>query len=352
MKAKYFLTALIAFTLMAMLGLHTGNASAVDGMSMSPSARGYAQMTYDSESGQVVLYGGQTGTWGDPNAENYETWLFDPETNIWTQMDTSTQSIPNGWSGGDMTYNSKADRSILSIVSGDWSTLETWAYDANVNTWTQLADGPLSMVGQRIVYDAESDRIIMFGGITLTNFEFVDETWAYDYNTNTWNNMQPRTHPSGRNYVGMVYDSKADRIVMWGDWQWKYNPSTDSSIWTYDYNTNTWQEFKHVNKDGPVVRDYMMLAYDEKNDRIIMYGGYDYGNDETWVYDLNTDKWQKMAPGINPGAISRYNMVYARNVNKTILFGGQDGPTYYQYKDSTWLYDLKHNKWINAAEGN
>jgi hypothetical protein len=105
MKAKYFLTVLIAFILVAVLGLHTENASAVGGMSICPSARGYAQMTYDSESGEVVLYGGQAGAWDDPSAENYETWLFDPETYIWTQMDTSIQSIPSGWSGGDIIHN-------------------------------------------------------------------------------------------------------------------------------------------------------------------------------------------------------------------------------------------------------
>jgi hypothetical protein len=316
-------------------------------MNLSPSARGYSQMTYDSNSGQIVLYGGQTGYWLDPTQLNHETWLYDPDGNVWKQMNPT--NVPDGCCGGDMAYNSKADRSILSVFTDDWSALQTWAYDDNSDTWTQLADGPQVMVGQRIVYDSESDRIIMFGGFTMTDFRFVDETWAYNYNTNTWTNMQPRIHPSGRNYVGMVYDSRADRIVMWGDWNKNYNPSLDSSVWTYDYNTNTWQEFKHK-KDGPAVRDYQTLAYDEKADKIIMYGGYEYGNNETWIYDLNTNIWQQMQPLKNPGVISRYSMVYAKNANKTILFGGQDGPNYYQYMGETWLYNLKHNKWINASQ--
>ena len=327
--------------------------TAGDSISILPTARGYAQMTYDSESGQVVLFGGQTGEWGDPAAQNFETWLYNPETNVWTQMPSSKNppdSLPSGWTAGDMTYNSKADRSILSIISGDWSTLETWAYDDNSDTWTRLADGPASIIGQRIVYDAESDRIIMFGGLILPAFAWYDETWAYDYNTDTWTNMNPRLQPSVRNYQGMVYDSKADRIVMWGDWKYLLRShKPDRSVWTYDYNTNTWQEFEH-RKDGPASRDYQTLAYDEKNDKIIMYGGYEWGNDETWIYDLNTDTWQQLYPVTNPGVISRYTMVYARDANKTILFGGQDGPNYYQYKDETWLYDLKHNKWTNAAE--
>src|SRR5512139_3176858 len=120
--------------------------------------------------------------------------------------------------------------------------------------------------------------------------------------------MNPRVQPSVRNFQGMVYDSKADRVVMWGDWKYllpSHNP--DRSVWTYDYNANTWQELKH-RKDGPESRDYLTLAYDEKNDKIIMYGGSEWGNDETWIYDLNSDTWRQMYPAKNPGVISRYTM--------------------------------------------
>lgn len=317
--------------------------------SVAPSARGYSQMAYDSSSGQIVLYGGQIGVWQEPNSAAHDTWIFDPVTNVWEEK--SPVTTPGGSGGGDMTYNSKADRSILSVLADDFSTLQTWAYDANSDMWTQLADGPkIIMVGQRVVYDSESDRIIMFGGFTLTDYRFVDETWVYDYNTNTWTNMQPKVHPSGRNYVGMVYDSKADRIVVWGDWNKKYSSGTDNSVWTYDYNTNTWQEIKHK-KDSPAVRDYQTLAYDEKADKIIMYGGYDYGNNETWIYDLNTNIWQQMYPTNNPGIISRYNMVYATDVDQTILFGGQDGPNYFQYRADTWSYNLNADTWTKIITG-
>jgi hypothetical protein len=339
-KVKSILSSLFALTILLLL-------TAGSSLNEMPMGRGYSQMTYDSESKQVVLYGGSTGYWLDPIHQNRETWLYDPVINIWEKM--NPVNIPDGSSGGDMVYDSKADRSILSLLTIDWSTLQTWAYDANSDAWSRLADGPLQMVGQRLAYDAESDKIIMFGGFTVTDFKFVDETWVYDFNTNTWTNMQPRIHPSGRNYIGMVYDSKADRVVLWGDWQRNYTAATDESVWTYDYNTNTWQEFPHK-KDGPNVRDYTMLAYDEKADRIIMYGGYTYGNSETWVYDLNTHTWRQMSPLQNPGELSRHNMIYIRDVNRTMLYGGQDGPYYFQYKANLWLYSLKFDKWMNALE--
>jgi len=346
MKTKLFLTIFAALTLVATLGWTKSAA-----MGISPSARGYHQMTYDTESERVIVYGGQTGNFFlDPIHLSHETWSFDPDSSVWTQM--SPASSPGGSSGGDMTYDSKADRSILSVISDDFSTLETWAYNANSDTWTRLADGPRNMVGQRIVYDSESDRIIMFGGVDFSNFKLVDETWVYDYNTDTWTNMQPHDHPTARNFQGMTYDSKADRVVMWGGAGVRIalQGPDKPAVWTYDYNTNLWQQLES-SKDGPAVRYYINLAYDEKADKIIMYGGFDYGNDETWVYDLNTNTWQQKLPVNNPGIISRYGMVYVKDVNRTILFGGQDGPIHFQYVPGTWSYNLKADRWNNLTPG-
>jgi hypothetical protein len=323
----------------------------------APPAGGFNQMAYDTNAKLIILYGGISGdNVLDPSTLNCDTWTFDPARNVWTKMSPAVH--PGGSHGGYMVYDSKADRMIMSIRNDDtWSptpetALQTWAYDVKKDTWTQLADGPRLMIGQRLAYDSESDRIILFGGLPIPPnpaFRFLAETWVYDYNTNTWTNMRPKVHPLGINFMGMVYDSKADRVVMWGDWSPNYNPSAEAAVWTYDYNTNTWQAFEHK-KDGPSVRDYNNLAYDEAADKIIMYGGYPWGNDETWVYDLNADAWQQMLPATNPGPLSAYSMVYARDVNRTILFGGGSQVTL-QFKTDTWSYDLGANTWSLVYPG-
>jgi hypothetical protein len=314
----------------------------------TPAAGGYTQMCYDSESQVLVLYGGQqTGDYQDPANYLHETWTFDPVTYVWTKMFPSTS--PGGSSGGYMIYDSRADRCILSIVDDNYTELQTWAYDVDTNTWEQLADGPRVMVGQRLVYNSKADRTILFGGYGppwTFGQGILDETWAYNYNTNTWTNMNPRHQPAARNYQGMAYDSRADRVVMWG--KVYYHPNKDL-VWTYDYNTNTWQSFAYTN--GPGMRDYIDLVYDARADRIIMYGGYDYGSTETWTYNLNTHTWKQMQPLNNPGARSRYSMVYVKDLNKAILYGGQDGPTYDIYKTDTWSYSLRTNTWTNIAPG-
>ncbi len=323
----------------------------------APPAGGFNQIAYDSKAKLVILYGGISGNnLEDPSAYNTDTWTYDPIKNLWTKK--SPVIHPGGSHRGSMVYDSKADRTILSIATEEGGTVtETWAYDVKKDTWTRLADGPMLMAGevlcgQRLAYDAESDRTILFGGLLLPSFRMVDETWAYDYNTNTWTNMQPFKHPGPINFMGMVYDSKADRVVMWGDFGRWYNASLEDAIWTYDYNTNTWQKFDHHKTDGPLVRDYNMLAYDEVAEKIITYGGYAWGNDETWAYDLNTDTWQQMLPATNPGPLSAYSMVYVKDINRTILFGGaEEYYAYWQFKTNTWSYDLGANTWTLVYPG-
>ncbi len=331
-----------------------GVLSAAAPLRATPPAGGFSQMAYDTKAKLVILYGGISGYWADPSAWNTDTWTYDPVKNLWTKKSPAIH--PAGSHGGSMVYDSKADRMILSLPTDDTAApgtpMATWAYDLKKDTWERRAEGPMMMAGgQLLAYDAESDRTIMFGGMAVPEWQERDVTWAYDYNTNTWTNMQPFKHPEGIDSVGMVYDSKADRVVLWGDYGRKwYNASLEDAVWTYDYNTNTWQKFDHHKTDGPLVRDYNKLAYDEVADKIIMYGGYWFGNDETWVYDLNTDTWEQMLPAANPGPLSVYSMVYVKDINKTILFGGGDLGTY-EFKTDTWSYDLGANTWTLVYPG-
>jgi hypothetical protein len=335
MKGASILSVL-SFAVLVLLLMTAG-----DSLSTSPSPRAYHQMVYDPDSEFVILYGGQTGEWNPPENFSHETWVFDPVENVWTEV--TPEDSPGGSVGGSMAYDSSAKRTILSVISDDLTELQTWAYDFENNIWTRMADGPHAMLGHRIAYDSESDIIILFGGIEMAKFKFVDETWAYDYNTDTWTYMKPSGHPHARNYHGMAYDPIADRIVVWGgDVR---GPGKKELVWTYDYNTNTWQDFKY--EYGPANRDYLDLAYDDEAESFVMYGGYPYGNDETWVYTLDTNTWQQMQPANNPGLLSRYTMVYARNVDRTILFGGQEGPERYNFMSETWSYDLNTDTWSN-----
>ena len=310
----------------------------------TPGVRGYPSMAYDSESKQMIMFGGQAGNVSVQENLKTDTWAFDPAINQWKQM--SACPHPQG-AGGDITYSSKADRIILVFPSDpeppeswNFTLTQTWAYDFNTDTWTRLADIPKGRIGPRIAYDSESDKIILFGGYTLTTDQFINETWAYDFNTDKWTQMQPVLTPKDHNYQCMAYDSKADRVVNFGG-------ENERSLWTYDYNTDTWDELKSDNL--PTGSYYCGFTYNEKADLFILYGGTNWGSDETWTFDLNSNTWQKLLPAQNPGRLSRLTLVYDPVTDKSILYGGQIETEQFNYTGEAWSYDLNTNTWTNIT---
>ena len=102
----------------------------------TPAARGYHQMTYDTESNRVILFGGEVGF---PPPLLNDTWSYTLATNTWTKM-APAQSPPPG--EGPLAYDIQSDRAILFLGTIGWPPeavpSETWAYDLNTDTWTNL----------------------------------------------------------------------------------------------------------------------------------------------------------------------------------------------------------------------
>src|SRR5207249_3851951 len=170
---------------------------------------------------------------------------------------------------------------------------DTWAYDFNTSTWTDMspAIAPPARYNHAMAYDSESDRVILFGGSTYGNALFND-TWAYDFNTDTWNEVSPTSSPLARSLHLMAYDS----------------------------DTSTWLDTTPVVE--PPGRWGHALAYDSQSDRVILFGG---GLYDTWAYDFNGNIWTDMAPASSPLGRDSPTLTYDSAADRVILFGGAAG---------------------------
>jgi N-acetylneuraminic acid mutarotase len=330
--------------------LSPSSPSAIEQVGLSPSPRGLFAMAYNSKSDQVVLYGGETGEYTLQSSYNDETWAYNVASNTWTELKPATS--PGPLAMAELAYDAESDRMILysgGMMPNHWqSDNATWAYDSTTNNWTKMkAIGPTDHHGCQMVYDSESDRIILFGGYNIPDDQLSQSTWAYDYNTDTWTEMQPATNPPGRNLHSMTYDSSVDRIIMWGgDSATMSNPNAtkDRSVWAYDYNTNTWEEWKTT--QAPVARFAAAIAYDAGANRTILYGGGENGLSDMWAYDYKENTWTQLKPKENPGKIGWHEMVYIPTIDRLFIFGGfsNDNPS-----GKTWLYDFKTNTWTEVT---
>ncbi len=311
-----------------------------------PQPQKYVSFAFDSESNQIIVFGGNIHIQKAYRTTN-ETWAYDVAANKWTLMNPS--SSPPYLSAATMAYDSESDRVILFGGSpGERTLMGTWAYDFNTNTWTQMSNGPKGHLGGRMVYDAESDRIIHFGGLNLSDWIFYDDTWAYDYNTDTWTNMKPSIRPMARNYHSIVYDAKADRVLIFGAYEENGRQTEGYSMWSYDFNTNTWQELLPGEGTQPLGRLYSCMAYDAESDRSILFGGDVSDNDTgTWAYDYNNNTWQKMNPDVEPGPgrVSKHHMEYIPSLDRVFLFGGSFCEKLCEISNDLWVYDFNTNAW-------
>lgn len=192
-------------------------------------------MVYDSDSGKVILFGGQTsggtGTGGGGIALD-DTWTYDPTANTWAEVHP-TGIVPPGIYRASMVYDSGRKRAILFGAADTTPVIAgTWAYDPVANAWTELhptgavpAAGSAPLLprwGHSMVYDPVGGKVILFGGFgdppgTYDEGGLLNDTWAYDPAANTWTQLQPTdTVPPARLGQCMVYDPVGGQVILFG----------------------------------------------------------------------------------------------------------------------------------------
>lgn len=248
-----------------------------------------------------------------------------------------------------MAYDSESDRVILFGGEGAESLGDTWAYDFNTNTWVDMAPStaPRARLAHAMAYDTESDLVVLFGGIQEANggYFLFNDTWTYDFNTNRWTRSNPATPPSVRWGTRMAYDAESDRVILLGGG----GPimTLFNETWSYNVNADTWTKMDPVPGSG--IANWHAMAYDTESDRIVRFAG-DVGpmnTDETWAYDFNGNAWTVMNPPNRPSARWFHAMAYDQASDRVVLFGGDEG------NDETWGYDLNADDWtrLNPAMG-
>ncbi len=284
---------------------------------MFPSARVHAQAAFDSGDKAIVHFGGQTWRVGPPPEG---TWVFDINSGSW-HLAEKTASEPDLRVGHAMTYVGSLD-GVLMYGGGEGRYLgsgcpitycpvtllaDTWLFTSGA--WQNLdpAGGPGLRYGHSMAYDSESDRVVLFGGLGLVP-EFADEpaflqeTWVYDPNNNSWDEIDSDQIPSARSFSQMVYHPGTDLIYLFGGMS-EQNAGEDD-LWTFDVDAEEWRSI--ATEQGPTGRWMHQMALDGPSGNIYIFGGQmrvdkavEGGSvagveitDEAWFFDSETATWR------------------------------------------------------------
>jgi hypothetical protein len=300
-------------------------------------------MAYDSARGKMVLFSGNAGA-GTPTAGTWspETWEWDGTAGTWTLITapvvTSTQ-YGSGYT--NMVYDPVINKIVLYYY---WNYV--WTYTAGATagtgTWADAAPVPTKVdtavsgyYNPGMVYDAGRQKVVVFGGQSsgrsLWELNSMDFTWL--------NRSAPANGPIQRQYPSLAFDSKAGKLMVFGG-----RSSVDNlykqDIWEW---AGTDQVLNPRTTGGlkPDARYQSAMVYDSKRDRLLLFGGYGTTSyDDLWSWSSETSEWTLISvPGARPSARYGHWMFYDAVRDKVYVFG-QNGSGY-----QNWEFDPALNAW-------
>ncbi len=270
----------------------------------SPTARFNAGMVYDGDSRKVILFGGFSAS-----DRIGDTWTYDVATKTWKNMYPSTS--PSRRSDPGIAYDAEAKKVIIFGGYGFNEVIkldDTWVYDVETNIWTQKnpSTHPIARYGGVMVYDSYSKKTLLFGGHMQgqsgNSLGYENEIWAYDYAGDNWEKITTQNKPPARYWHDLAYDPEGHKIILFGGSQGGSNVLSDT--WIYSCKEKSWS--KVTSTENPDKRSQPSLAYDLSIKSTVMFGGADFKaqNDllyynDVWV--LNQDnQWKKLTADTLP----------------------------------------------------
>jgi hypothetical protein len=191
------------------------------------------------------------------------------------------------------------------------------------------AETPTRVDRPGLVFDSHREVLVLFGGGFGDRMN--GDTWEHD--GRAWR-KGPAVGPPKRNSLGLVFDSRRRRVVLFGG----YGETTLGDTWEYD--GRAWQQ---VASGGPSARGALALAYDSRRGRTVLFGGSGPGSSsatDTWEWDGRS--WAQVATSRHPSGSVFHRMAYDEARGRVIAFGGRWGAS------ETWAYDGRD--WTRVSE--
>jgi uncharacterized protein (TIGR03437 family) len=317
---RFLLRASLALTLLPSAALFSQTESRwrlLPQSAESPEPRVDGTIVYSPRERAVILFGGQGGSLLN------DVWSYNLRTQLWTRLNP-TGVAPAPRLGHTSVFDTARNRLVVFGGQARGFFSDVWALDLSSNTWRQLSaegTGPSTRYGHSAIYDPRGDRMIITHGFTSAGR--FDDTWAFDFNTNTWTNLNPQgAKPLRRCLQHAAYDTLRHRLLLYGGCSSGSGPCPQADLWALDLETNRWTLLAEVSM--PAGRQHNGLAYDEAKGRLVIHGGQSVQLlNDTWEFDIATNRWMATAVGGgNPGARSRHHGVWTGDEFGTVFFGG------------------------------
>ncbi len=202
--------------------------------------------------------------------------------------------------------------------------MDVWALELATGTWTEIAtaSGPAPRLWHTAVWDPARHRMVVYGGGDETAFnntaKYFDDLWALEVSgtQGTWTRLDTgsATRPAGRFWAGLVYDADGDRYVLFGGHD-DGNLGNRNDLHAFDPEAGGWAtlrvadtwnkpatgfcafppDFTNVDMDSPERRNAHVFVGGEAGRAFAMGGKTDCGvTDDLMALELETATWTEL----------------------------------------------------------
>ncbi len=190
-------------------------------VTLAPSARFGASMSFDAVRGEVVLFGGCNSNLQPLG----DTWVWRDQR--WIQL-APTRSPPPRCYHASVFDEARAQVVMFGGQGTAGPRADTWTWDGT--TWTDASPviSPRERTGMAMGYDPIRARTVLFSGGDNRNTVFED-TWTWD--GASWTEVVTSVAPSMRNFTPLAWDAARQRLVMFAGnaqnvviadvWEWE-----------------------------------------------------------------------------------------------------------------------------------
>ncbi|OFW13978.1 MAG: hypothetical protein A3H29_10910 [Acidobacteria bacterium RIFCSPLOWO2_02_FULL_67_21] len=316
-----------------------------------PAARIHHALAYDAANDRLMLFGGSTYP-GDFPALG-DIWVLAHASGLtgapaWQQL--SPAGGPGTRTGADAVYDPDTNRLIVvggaqAGESGLWN--DVWVLtnasglEASPPAWSQLlptGSAPAARMNFDMVYDATSNRIVLFGGQAGGCGSVLNDAWILDFangvgGTPHWIQLTTAGGPPvARRHAVSVYDAAANRMIVNG------GQSSDcfgslADTWALENangtgGTPTWVPLSAM--PSAQARTGSAAVLDPVSHTLMIFGGHTNTSPVNTVLAMSgtdaaagTQTWTTVVPdGSVPGARTSHDAVYDPERAALITFGG------------------------------
>lgn len=316
----------------------------------APQPRGRATAIWDPANSRMVVFGG----YDNPTAYN-DTWSLSWNGKYWAWIQITPDGVapPVRWAHSAVWDPINSRMFVFGGRDVDYIKNDTWilSWDDQTWSWAELAPPatPLGRSGHSAVWYMGKNSLVVFGGYDGSHR--YNDVWAItkDIPFYTRNQLSPEgTPPSARDRHTSVYDLAGGSMVVFGG-QDESGPLNDAWYLTWSYYSCSWRQLQ-PSGTAPSKRVDHSAVWDPAKNRMIVFGGYDGANPLSDVWTLtrlsSTWTWAQLSPsGTAPSARANHSAVWDEANNRMIIFGGYDGTS---LLNDVWTLTLSGTTWTWA----